>query len=213
MRFKKSFIAILLILTCIGLADCRKKSSLEYYPISDDLKQLFLYQQGSYWVYQNDKSSYIDSIYINQAPKMYQEEIIYLGDDTRTITGYEDNIQISFNGKAYKSSTFDYLGPALVFSDGVGTNYFNPAFPQGKLIVFGPDASYEYVDHFDSLLINNHYYFDVLHTKAAYVVEDLAHDTNRFEVYFARHQGLLKITKSIAGVDTTWTVLRCHPVQ
>ena len=210
MRFKKSFINYLFILTLLGMTDCKKRSSPEYYYISNDLKQLFLYQYGSYWIYKNDKSVLVDSIYINQNPKMWQERII---NDDSTITAYIDYIQISFNGKTFQSSVISYRGVALLFSGGVGTSYYYPVFPQGQLIVFGPDASYEYVDHFDSLLINNHYYFDVMHTKAAYTVVDYAHDTNRFEMYFARHQGLLKITKTVAGIDTTWTLLNCHAVQ
>jgi hypothetical protein len=44
------------------LASCQKE--LPYYSISDDMKQLFAYQQGSYWIYQNDSTDFIDSTYV-----------------------------------------------------------------------------------------------------------------------------------------------------
>jgi hypothetical protein len=56
-------IHLCLCLIVVLFASCKKE--LPHYSISDDMKQMFAYQQGSYWIYQNDSTDLFDSTYVN----------------------------------------------------------------------------------------------------------------------------------------------------
>jgi len=54
------------LLFLIGLfMACQKETP--YYKISDNMKQYFVYQPGSFWIFTNDSTNESDSMYISEA--------------------------------------------------------------------------------------------------------------------------------------------------
>jgi hypothetical protein len=54
------------IVALILLPSCKKNHYYHY--LSEDFKQSCLFEQGSYWIYQNDSTGIIDSAYISEPP-------------------------------------------------------------------------------------------------------------------------------------------------
>jgi len=70
---------------------------------------------------------------------------------------------------------------------------------------------FEYVQHFDSLAIDNHYFHDVRQTRFSTVLSNS--DTLTHTFYVARHVGLIRLIQTRSGVDTTWSLVRYKSIQ
>ena len=53
---------ICLFFFIVFLSSCKKEP---YYGISDGMKEYFVFQKGSYWIYQDDSTGVHDSTYVN----------------------------------------------------------------------------------------------------------------------------------------------------
>jgi hypothetical protein len=58
---------LFLIFILMGCSTCHDSSST----IPDDMKQWYLFQKGSYWICQNDKTHETDSTYFYKDPYCY----------------------------------------------------------------------------------------------------------------------------------------------
>jgi hypothetical protein len=204
-RFNGRVYPTIIFLFLLSFFGCKKSSSSIEEVIPDEIKQWYLYQTGSYWIYKNEQTLQNDSTYIKQAPSFRQE---YFYRDDGSIHGIEDHIDVSYSSKFLKSSD---IAPEDVdvntFIEGIIEFNSNMILGQKYQI----DGIFEYVRHFDSLSIDNQYFHDVRQTRFSTVLNNS--DTLTHTFYVARHVGLIRLIQTRSGVDTTWSLVRWHAVQ
>ena len=211
MNFQK-FIRVIIysLLISLFLISCKKNTTTIHYTIPDEMKQWYLYQNGSYWIYQNDKTPQIDCTYISKDPNIWQNPF-YLDDGS--IGSITDYIGIGYNGNILVDSEIT-PGEVVISTRDAGSG--NIAFLSNILEGEKYDLTgevYKYIHHFDSLAINNHFIKDVRQTRFAFPMNISGTDSLALTFYFARHIGLIKIIQSKSNIDTTWSLVRYHIVQ
>jgi hypothetical protein len=204
--FNTSFIISFLSLFCILSLGC-KKNKIDYKTIPDDFKQWYLYQQGSYWIYQNNKTSMIDCTYISTPPIFSQGK---LERDDGSIYEIDDNIAIYFNCNLIHYCSIDPLEVFLFLYPGTTNNIYGSNFEKGVKYTYS-DIAYEYVTDYDSLLINNQYFHNVRCTRDWYGLT--SGDTTINTFFYSQHIGLISFNKNYGKFDTTWNLIRFHALQ
>jgi hypothetical protein len=183
------------------------KNKINHKTIPDDLKQWYLYQQGSYWIYQNNKTSKIDCTYISAPPIFSQGK---LERDDGSIYEIDDNIGIDFNSNLIHSCSID-PDEVFIMTYPITTNYlYLSAYEKGVKFTNYDDA-YEYVTDYDSLLINNQYFHNVRCTRDWSGLT--CGDTTIYTFFYSQHLGLISLNKNYGKYDTTWNLIRFHPLQ
>jgi len=87
------------IVVLVLLAACKKE--LTFYGISDEMKEYFVFQKGSYWIYKDDSTGVIDSTYIKS---------IYSSGDDRVFPGISrEMINLYFRSKFLSDFELGYL--------------------------------------------------------------------------------------------------------
>jgi hypothetical protein len=197
---KSKLLPLLIILISIA-GGCTNKDKVQNDEISDNLRQWYLFQKGSFWIYRNETTQQIDCTYIDKDPEVTQR---WVG------TTLVDDISINFN------STF--LGDLGINPYCVSIYYkhdfypvFYPSVGEGKEMT-GISTNFEYIKLYDSLNINNHIYTDVRDTRFSVRLE-FSVDSVSSRYFYARYIGLIKYTNSKSGIDTTWSLLRWNIVQ
>jgi hypothetical protein len=197
----KIYLVFLIVLDL--LFGCTKKNKVEHDTIPTELKQWYLFQKGSYWIYNNDKTQKIDSSFINKIPEV-SETWVNPGDGP-IVDDYSIYFENSFI-EGYSISPFNIGINSYLGSGGLA---YMTSVNEGKKFFFD-NVVYEYVHYYDSLLILNKSFHDVRYTKFS---EPTSTDSLTFDYYFSKYIGLIKFSYSRGGKDTTWNLLRWHVIQ
>ena len=197
MKFK-----LILILSLLVIFSESCKKSIPYYPVSDDMKQFFVFQKGSYWIYKNDSTNLIDSTYINS---------IYSVNDDDGYPGIRrEIINLYLNSKFLSDFEVGYFcpGPNCLT---IATR-LDPHFPLDEIETNGPFAyfsgwqpnkdivSKECVSGwlfrystFPSVTIANNTYQNIIYSR---IITTDSTSTNKYfysrEIYFAKNIGIIK---------------------
>jgi hypothetical protein len=198
----KPIIKIFLICVLVGFVSCKKDTP--YYKISDSMKQYFLYQKGSYWIYQNDSTNTIDSTYVDNISSGTQG----IGDDGRHLYSF-DWITINYKSKFLQNFKIAYFctGPnslqiAEIYSD-LDSSLMN--LSDGPTAFIGNselntltysnclgNAVFIY-KVIPSITVNDLNYSNIIYTKLKSI--DSSSSNPEFysrEIYFAKNIGIIK---------------------
>ena len=69
-KIKEMKLTLSFLIFPVFVASCDKNhefgipGQIPYYPVSDNTKDYFFFQKGTYWIYENDSTHLIDSTYI-----------------------------------------------------------------------------------------------------------------------------------------------------
>jgi hypothetical protein len=209
LRINLLFAAIsLLMFLTIG---CKKSTPTHYDVIPDEVKQWYLYQKGSYWIYQNDKQSENDCTYIIKEPHFWQETV---ENDDGSIAAIIDHVDTRFEGGVIFGSQIESSDDVMISLPGSSTNIVYALFVhEGQKFLLDQYHVFEYVHHYDSLAFGDHFFKDVRLTRYSYQRSNNVGDSAVITCFYARHIGLIKLTKTISGTDTTWTMIRNNSIQ
>jgi hypothetical protein len=175
--------------------------------IDQTLKEYCLYQEGSYWIYQNSTGD-IDSLYL------YQREDHIVEDDDRN---YE-SIDLRYNS-SYSSSDFFGMGASPLARNGSHlSEYWSSAdfTPMGGFFVLTTDVTDRtitalagteetYTAYYETLLIGDSTYGDIRQYDF-----NMGNQLSRQTIYWAKGIGRVKY---IDGDSTVWNLIKYNVTQ
>jgi hypothetical protein len=177
--------------------------------IDQTLKEYCLYQEGSYWIYQNSTGD-IDSLYL------YQREDHIVEDDDRN---YE-SIDLRYNSSYYPSDFFGMASSPFVGGGGHLSEYWNSAYltPMGGFFIFSqaidtPGLETEvlagteekYTAYYEITLIGDSTYKNVRQYDF-----NMGNLLSRRTIYWAKGIGRVKY---IDGDSTVWNLIKYNVTQ
>jgi len=191
----KGWVRIFCLCSILFLPDCKKPEEKIY--VQDAFKEWTLFQYGSYWIYLNEKNSRSDSAYLYSYPltlfyklpgdgKLYELiifQVLNIGEFK--LAAEKDKSIMLILGKVRGYALASLVTSGL--SDQVSTTCW-------------------VVNRYDSLVVNNHMFLDVIHTRDTF-------SNSITDYYFAKKIGLIKYAIKNELGDTTWSLLRYHVVQ
>jgi len=205
------FLAIIVI-----FSGCSKDS---YYPVDNAIKPFFVFQPGSYWIYSNDSTGSIDSVWVSSNRSSISDF-----DNTTTSTeiitvnlkgSLLESIQLLGQPHGISSSVFI---STWVFDDSTGSNseYMLPVFftdyhqDTSKTGLF---ANFMFIL---SDTINNLPLKDILYNYTR--SKDSSATNSRFltrEIWIAKNVGIIKIIEKYRyfNIDRSYSLLRYHVIQ
>jgi hypothetical protein len=181
----------------------------KHYSVSQEFKDFFLVQNGSYWIYQDDSTGLKDSTYL-KGPPIYQilqttynlkdnpsGEGYYIGFQSELMLEYflyanpsgQNFLSVEFGSSIEAFGMIDQLIP--------DSNYFINSLPKGYFMV-RPMVS--------SLKVNSVVYNNVLQSR-------FYNEKNTFNFYFAKYIGFIKLTGTWDNKNQSWSLLRYHVVR
>ena len=182
---------------CLLFAGCNKK--VEKYYVQNTFKEWSLFQQGSYWLYLNEISGKTDSSYLYSFTSTWFYQPIAEDNLYEMISYRIPNIGEFRVGARSDYSFFSVQG----------------IFPHGIYILTSWVTSHSsdqvsptcwVVKRYDSLIVNNQLFFDVIHTR-----DTFSNSINDY--YVAKKIGLIKFAVKYEHSDSTWSLLRYHIEQ
>ena len=210
------FVCVLLLI----FTSCKK--TVPYYGVSDELKEYFVFQKGSYWIYKNDTTGLLDSTIVSSNISFIDDkgypgikrELIVLSFKSQFLNEFEigyicegpDYLMVSANSNNPNTGP---LGGGVAYYGGwpVNTEIVSPQCEPG--IVF----SYRMID---SIKINNLTYRNIIISKSISVDSTInnAHFVE-VEIYFVINIGIVKyfdISKDL-NIQRSYSILRHKVIQ
>jgi hypothetical protein len=219
-------IKIFLIFAVVIFASCKKETP--YYKISDDMKQYFVYQKGSYWVYRNDSTGDTDSSYIDKYTLSRQG----VGDNDGNHLYSFDLITLYFKSKFLNNFQIGYYcsGPNCLTIDGkfIDSNdtlllntgpiaYFADWEPNLK--IYSQQCLRNCVFTFSVIpkdTVDNNKYFNIIYSKMI-SIDSTENNPNFYfrEIYFAENIGIIKYVeiKKYYNIQRSWSLIRYNVIQ
>ena len=208
--YKRVVIIPLFSLILVFQTACNKNTEPVHYTIPEDLKAFFLFQPGSYWIYQNSATNKVDCTWIVTQPEFHESKNIL--DDGRTVSSITDHCTITFEGFFFRYCQID---PFVV---GYGNSWYtdfmayNAGIPTGDARHYYNNYYFENIHFYDSLQVGGHTFSEVAETKDSHF-EYQGTQSKSICFFPAKNVGLVQIKNSNSGVDTTWILVRYHIVQ
>jgi hypothetical protein len=184
-------------------SSCKKKNITYYIP--QQFKDYGIYNEGSYWVYKNETTGMVDSSYMNFTPHSYYVhnggyDTDPLYETVRCEVGGNFITFIVMDPDEY-SLDFVSFGSTVMMSEGFQAGFISKSY--GEI--------FKTISTNDSLEINGTNFYHVLNTQDK---EFNNHgDTAIYTYYFVKFIGLIKCSKNVNNIDTTWSLLRYHIVH
>jgi hypothetical protein len=200
------FLAVLVLLLGGG---CKKSSSPTYYAVPDDLKQWYLYQKGSYWVYTNNQSSKIDCTFLSKDPK-YWDEYFFL--DDKSVGAITQHIDSYYESPLFQICNIVHYQVNLATSYSYINYVYINNIREGEQWKEDEYHTFEYIGFYDTIQIQDNIYNNVRETKYEFLTSNMQ-DTYSLTTFFAKNIGVIRITKKFGSVDTTWNILRYNVKQ
>jgi hypothetical protein len=198
---------VVLLMSGVG---CKKKEP-RHYTISDELKQWYLYQRGSYWIYWNESTNILDSTYVEIDPA-YSTYHSTVSDD---VVDTYDHISNKYEGAFVQGFAIDpsEVSCHLNFLNNSSAEYaYLTNVIEGSYIDISGDR-FEYVKHYDTLTFNGITFENVRYTKCSRKYIQKISNSIVLHFYCAKNIGLIKFRFEYNGQDTTWSLLRFHVIQ
>jgi len=196
-------IVIITLITFLMIVGCKKKKETFYIP--SYIKQYSLFQSGSYWIYKNDKTAFIDSCFITNSPNITFQDL------TNMNTANWETFNITYDHSFIYESWYMFD----TYHMGLRSNFDVIAMSGSSLTpgyiykVSGTDSkTFTNLFIFDTLILDNTKHFNVLNTEYSEI--SYMNDTSRYFFYFEKYVGMIKIVHSAHGKDTTWSLIRYH---
>ena len=201
---------------------CHKDS---YYPVNNELKPFFVFQPGSYWIYSNDSTGSIDSVWVS-SNRSSIDDFDNTTISTQIITvnlkgSFLESIQLLGQPSGISSSVFI---STWVFDDSTGSNAMSilPVF-----FTDYPIASQNNQDTSKIKLVANFMFIfsdtinhlplkDILYNYTR--SKDSSATNSRFlsrEIWIAKNVGIFKIIEKYRYFNTerSYSLIRFHVIQ
>ena len=212
----------LFFLTILIFSGCSKDS---YYPVDNEIKPYFVFQPGSYWIYENDSTGSIDSVWANGTFSP-TSDFDNTSKPTQLITVNLKSsflVSIQLFGQRCEERYAVFVS-TFVFDDTSESNsvamfpVFFPDWLPEKQNIQDPCVSY-FVDTFRFILsdtINNSPFENILYTYSR--SKDSSLTNSRFhsrEIWIAKNVGIIKIIEKYRNYNTerSYSLLRYHVKQ
>ncbi len=196
----KPTILVMLVFLLISISSCKKE--LAHYPISDDMKQFFAYQKGSYWIYQNDSTMMLDSTYV-WLYHSTDHDNFYSGKTREIITMYFKSQFLNELEIGYYCPGQNCLKIAGIYIDSSGYPVYRTAGPIAYFAGWEPNIPILSQDCLGNSVfkywiisndtINNVVYFNIICSK---IISIDSTDSNPHfyfrEIHFAKNIGIIK---------------------
>ena len=206
----KSALTILIIL--VSLVGCRKEPHKKevFLPLSERLKKYFVFQKGSYWVYQAENGMKRDCCYIKEPPCFY-----HILKSDNNVDSIWECCRLEYGGSFIEEATVDESNCWYDFSSGGITvslirDHFEPGYSHYN------KSTYSYftlknIDILDSIVINQKTFHSVLVTEALHVLGPSDSTLNTH--YLVESIGLVRFTSKRRIYDSTCNLGSYHIIQ
>jgi hypothetical protein len=212
--------ALLILLTFSN--SCKK---LTYYPISDGMKEYFVFQKGSYWIYKNDSTLSIDSTYIiafsskdnDEGYPGVKRELISFLFKSKFLSDFELGYScLGANTLAITSITDTTLPPDS-YEAGGPIAFFGNWLPNKNNIsnacnTGGVNRYY----NIDSKEINNIIYRNIIYTRCITIDSSILNPNYYLrEIYFAKNIGIISFHEinPYFHIKRSYSIVRSKTIQ
>jgi len=197
---------IIVLFLSLFLISCNRNGT--HYPVTDEFKKWTLFGEGSYWIYRNDSTMLIDSVFLAQHP------LLTIFNEDEAYTDSYENIYLKYNS--------DFLVDAYISSYPGGANDFAIRFYGGggvpvllsyaqlnSIIDYGSGISFVLKEHLHDYVMEGNTFNEVQHTFYTRV----SPKNDSFDFIMAKNVGLIKVYGTWNDTVRSWTLLRYHAVQ
>jgi hypothetical protein len=206
---KLTFVLIFLISIGLFISSCKKEG--KHYYISEEFNSWCFFNRGSYWIYRNDSTLLLDSVYLTKDPVIVNVP----RDDSKNATTCQE-IQISlksgFNNSCVTQVGIDgteifgmtmYNNVSAIGLVAQPLQYFVPYYS-----LSGDEVSYQTLSYDSVFVIGQNQFLNVVKTK------NIIHgSSNNYNFFFAKHIGLIKVVFETPDSIVSWSLLRYHAIQ
>jgi hypothetical protein len=198
MKILNNVFGVYFMILILIFSGCSRKKIAPTY-ITEQLKSYAVFQVGSYWIFKNEITGVFDSTYILTAPHFF-----FLGNSDEAPNA--QGCSIRYGGTIISGSILNPYEDDLTFPNGL----------KSPCLIFsnvppGVVENFKNIAIFDSLKVNNKFYYDVINTSNLIAFEN--GDTIVYTFYLAKLIGLIKISKKENKHDTTWSLINQHVIQ
>jgi hypothetical protein len=203
-------LSLFIFLGCL-LFSCKKEP--EFYPISDNFKGWFLFQNGSYWVFQNDSTGTLDSVYLTSTPKSYRVPGSQKSDPIL------EAIFVQYHSSFFEAidvvsgiSGNDYLS-VIFFSttnEILGLIYNLPVPGTYSRLYLGKGILFQNLLFYPNFELNIKNYNSVYQTRCTNINN---YRTDTYNFYFAKNVGLIKLSGTWNDTTRSWSLIRHSVIQ
>lgn len=203
MKFTKFFILVFSVSLLVG---CKKQ--VTHHPVSTEFKEWTLYQVGSYWIYRNDSTSVLDSVYLPQPP-FY--EVCYDADHLYdTYEHFYIKFQSSFIMDAYLTSRKGGGDDLQVrFYGGGGVPVLESKAEINKFYGDSSTTYYLYKERLQNYQFEGNSYPEVIHS----IYQQTGNSIDIYNFLIAKNVGLIKVYGTWNDTTRSWSLLRYRAVQ
>jgi hypothetical protein len=220
----KPILKIFLLFLISLFVACQKETP--DYKISDDMKQYFVYQTGSFWILTNDSTNETDSMYITKT--IYSKQGVADNDGRHQYSF--DMITIYYQSQLFFESDIGYLcaGPNTLkvktkLSDTNQYAYADPItyFPgwesNTKITQNNCIGGFVFIQQFlPSISINNIVYNNIIRTKIQSIDSTATYPIFYLrDIYFAKNIGIIKLIEESRyfNVYRSWSLSKYQVIQ
>lgn len=204
----------MLFLLSLSFWNCSKKddNQIEYYTLTQELKDWFLFKPGSYWIYQRDSTNQYDSLIVDSA---YVIVKYYPWASMGAKPFYYDYMKVSYK-ENYFNISYDKAsgGGGVLVRNYTDTSYY-PIFGIknnviGEVVGFTNSAGHrigttEVLNYYKSYQIGNYLFQNVMIVQ---IIDYIKNNTTNF--YLAKSIGTVKV-QIIQNKDTiSWILNKWH---
>jgi hypothetical protein len=192
------------ILVFLFINSCNKEET-EHIRVSNEFKRWTVFPNGSYWIFQNDSTLAIDSVFVQGNPR-FLDVPAYGSKDNFTL----ETIEMSYSS-VFLSSTSQNVGQGgretyyirmynnsimpLIASSGDNFISYIPSGNEGNTLMI--------LSLFSTYYIGQEQYHPVVSTQ-------YSGSGKKWTCWFARDIGLIKVTGENTNPDFSWSLLRYH---
>jgi hypothetical protein len=202
-RFVKIIISVLILVFSFS---CKKE--LTHYYVSDAFKRWTVFNKGSYWIFVNDSTSAIDSVFVKAEPR-YLDIPPYSSKDNFTL----EWIELSYSS-AFFSPT------EIVLKEGGGETFYMHIYNTSMYTLIASSAD-KFIPYYENINEGSTYqllsqdsvfylgaekFYNVVSTQRMFNGE-------KWTFWFAKDIGLIKVSGENTNSDFTWSLLRYHIVK
>lgn len=193
---------IFILLIVLSFQGCKKNSSTTIY-IPKQLKDYSVFKEGSYWIFLNENTGVIDSMYIQNPPSF-----TYSRNGDGPII---EKCNTYYGGSLLASSYAIWSEFGVTMQNDI-SNFclMSESFQPGYTVDL-QDLYFKNINYFDTLKINNNICTSVMNTYCRTIT--LNKDTAIYSFYLSKFIGFVKINLHRHNADTTWSIIRYHVIQ
>lgn len=97
---------IIVLFLSLFLISCNRNGT--HYPVTDEFKKWTLFGEGSYWIYRNDSTMLIDSVFLAQHP------LLTIFNEDEAYTDSYENIYLKYNSDFLVDAIFPRIPAGLM---------------------------------------------------------------------------------------------------